>query len=126
VSIVSTEAEEEIAGHAVLDALAANFAGHDAVILAISFDTALLGARQIVTVPVLGMTEASLMTACLLGRRFGLISFGQSSRRMYLDLVHRAGLSQRMAGLETIELVNSATYLREGGQDTAVIEASGG
>ena len=30
VSIVSTEAEEEIAGHAVLDALAASFAGHDA------------------------------------------------------------------------------------------------
>ena len=88
VSIVSTEAEEEIAGHAVLDALAANFAGHDAVILAISFDTALLGARQILPVPVLGMTESSLMTACLLGRRFGLISFGQSSRRMYLERCH--------------------------------------
>ena len=32
VTIVSTEAEEEIAGHAVLDALAAHFAGHDAAI----------------------------------------------------------------------------------------------
>jgi allantoin racemase len=70
VSIVSTEAQEEIAGHAVLDALAANFAGHDAAILAISFDTALLGARQIVPIPVVGMTEASLLTACMLGRRF--------------------------------------------------------
>ena len=125
VSIVSTEAEEEIAGHAVLDALAASFAGHDAAILAISFDTALLGARQIVPIPVLGMTEASLLTACLLGRRFGLISFGQSSRSMYLDLVQRVGLAQRMAGLETIELTNSAAYLREGGQDAAVIDASG-
>jgi allantoin racemase len=84
VGIVSTEAEEVIAGHAVLDALAANFTGHDAAILAISFDTALLGARQIVPIPVIGMTEASLLTACLLGRRFGLISFGQSSRAMYL------------------------------------------
>ena len=29
-----------------------------------------------------------------------------------------------MAGSETIELTNSAAYLREGGQDAAVIEAS--
>jgi allantoin racemase len=54
-----------------------------------------------------------------------LISFGQSSRWMYLDLVQRVGLSQRMIGCETIELKDSATYLREGGQDAAVIEASG-
>jgi allantoin racemase len=124
VSIVSTEAEEVIAGHAVLDALAANVAGYDAAILAISFDTALLGARQIVPVPVLGMTEASLLTACLLGRRFGLISFGQISAGMYRDLVQRAGLVQRMAGFETIELTDTASYLREGGQDAAVIDAA--
>ena len=108
----------------MLDALAANFTGYDAAILAISFDTALLGARQIMPIPVVGMTEASLLTACLLGRRFGLISFGQSSRGMYLDLVQRAGLTQRMAALETIELANSASYLSEGGQDAAVIDAS--
>jgi allantoin racemase len=124
VSIVSTEAEDAIASHAVLDALAAHHAGHDAAILAISFDTALLGARQIVPIPVVGMTEASLLTACLLGRRFGLISFGQSSRAMYLDLVQRAGVAQRMAGFETIELSNTTAYLREGGQDAAVLDAS--
>ena len=55
-------------------------------------------------IPVVGMTEASLHTACLLGRRFGLISFGQSSRAMYSDVVQRAGLSQRMAAHETIDL----------------------
>ena len=124
VSIVSTQAEEDIARHAVLDAIASNCAGHDAAILAISFDTALAGARQIVPIPVIGMTEASLLTACLLGRRFGLISFGQSSRGMYLDLVRRAGLARRMAAFETIELVDSMSYLREGGQDAAVIDAS--
>jgi allantoin racemase len=125
VSIVSTEAENEIARHAVLDALAVHVADHDAAIMAISFDTALLGAQQIVAIPVIGMTEASLLTACLLGRRFGLISFGQSSRSMYLDLVQRAGLWQRMAGLETIDLANSSVYLHEGGQDAGVIDASG-
>ena len=43
---------------------------------------------------------------------------------MYLDLVQRVGLAQRMAGFQTIELTNSAAYLREGGQDAAVIDAS--
>ena len=70
------------------------------------------------------MTEASLLTACLLGRRFGLINFGQSGRSMYLDLVQRAGLWQRMTDLETIDLANSPACLHDGGQDAAVIDAS--
>src|SRR5206468_151252 len=89
VSIVSTEAENDIAAHAVLDVLSETYIGHDAAILAISFDTALIGARQIVPIPVIGMTEASLHTACVLGRRFGLISFGNASRWMYLDWLRR-------------------------------------
>jgi allantoin racemase len=106
VSIVSTEAENDIAAHAVLDVLSEAYAGYDAAILAISFDTALIGARQIVPIPVIGMTEAALHTACLLGRRFGLISFGNSSRWIYLDLVRRSGLLERMVALETIELTH--------------------
>jgi allantoin racemase len=120
VSIVSTEAENDIAAHAVLDVLSETYAGHDAAILAISFDTALIGARQIVPIPVIGMTEAALHTACLLGRRFGLISFGDSSRWMYLDLVRRSGLLERMVALETIELTSTA----DGAQDRLVREAS--
>ena len=124
VSIVSTEAENDIAAHAVLDVLSEAYAGYDAAILAISFDTALIGARQIVPIPVIGMTEAALHTACLLGRRFGLISFGNSSRWIYLDLVRRSGLLERMVALETIELTSTADYLREGAQDRLVCEAS--
>lgn len=124
VSIVSTEAEEEIARHAVLDTLATHHAGHDAAILAISFDTALAGARQVVPIPVIGMTEASLLTACSLGRRIGVISFGLSSRGMYLDLLDRIGLSRRIAGLETVDLTSKDAYLREGGQDALTLDAT--
>lgn len=124
VSIVSTEAENDIAAHAVLDLLAARYPGHDAAILAISFDTALNAARQILPIPVVGMTEAALHTACLLGRRFGLISFGGSSRTLYLDVVARSGLGSRMAAFETIELSGAAGYLREGAQDDAVEQTS--
>jgi allantoin racemase len=112
-----------IAAHAVLDALATMHADHDAAILAISFDTALIAARQIVPIPVIGMTEAALHTACLLGRRFGLISFGASSRSMYLDVVRASGLAERMAGFETVDLTTTAAYLWEGNQDALVLEA---
>ena len=71
-----------------------------------------------------GMTEAALHTACLLGRRFGLISFGRSSRRMYDDLVRRCGPAERMAAFETIDLTTAANHLREGAQDQLVLEAS--
>jgi allantoin racemase len=124
VSIVSTEAENDIAAHALLDLLSARYCGHDAAILAISFDTALAAARQILPIPVVGMTEASLHTACLLGRRFGLISFGNSSRTLYADLVARIGLGSRMAAFETIALSGAAAYLREGSQDEAVRAAA--
>ena len=124
ISIVSTEAENDIASHAVLDVLSKTYIGHDAAILAISFDTALIGARQIVPIPVIGMTEAALHAACLLGRCFGLISFGTASRWMYLDLVRRCGLLERMVAHETIDPTTTANYLREGAQDGLVCEAA--
>ena len=125
VNIVSTEAENDIAAHAVLDILSATYTDHDAAILAISFDTALAGARQILPIPVIGMTEAALDTACLLGRRFGLISFGTASRWLYLDLVRRSGLLERIIAFETIELTKTGELsAREGAQDQLVCEAS--
>src|SRR5258708_38826317 len=43
---------------------------------------------------------------------------------MYLDLVRRCGLLERMVALETIELTTTADYLREGAQDRLVCEVS--
>jgi hypothetical protein len=56
------------------------------------------------SIAVLGMTEASLMTTCLLGRRFGLISSGQSSSsrmsgwELVMPLVRRAGTTRGLHG----------------------------
>ena len=94
VSIVSTEAENDIAAHAVLDTLSATYADHDAAILAISFDTALAGARQILPIPVIGMTEAALHTACLLRAPFWPDQF----RHCKPLAVSRFGAALRSAG----------------------------
>src|SRR5439155_26545366 len=47
-----------------------------------------------------------------------------ASRRMYLDLVRRCGLLERMVALEPIELSSMANYLREGARVELVCEAS--
>ena len=124
VPIVSSELENVIAGHAVLDLLATHARGHDAAVLAISFDTALTAARQLLDIPVIGMTEASLHTACLIGRRFGLITFGTLSRTLYVDLVRERGLQDRMADCVSIEVASVAAYLEPAALDKLVCDAA--
>lgn len=123
-AIVSTEAGNAIAGHAALDLLARHAGQVDAAVLAISFDTALQAAQELMPFPVVGMTAAALHTACLIGRRFGLVTFGGGSRLMYLDLVEASSLGRRMAGCETVELASAAAYLDTALLDQAVLAAA--
>lgn len=123
VAIVSTDAENVVAGHAALDLLAGHAGQVDAAVLAISMDTALSAAQGLLGVPVLGMTAAALHTACLVGRRFGVVTFGAVTRGLYLDLVRESGLSARMVGCETIALANAASYLDHAVLDAAALEA---
>jgi allantoin racemase len=98
--IINSRAENAIAGHAMLALLAENIADADAVLLAVSYDTALLAARELLPVPVVGMTEASMHAACLLGTRFGLVTFGTPA--VYRELVAQQGLTTRLAGIRAI------------------------
>ncbi len=113
-NIVSTVADNTIAQHAVLDALARHHRGFDAVLLAISLDSGLAAARELVSIPVIGMTEAALLTAGLLGERFGMVTFGRQSTAMYLDLAERYGMTRRLAACRTIETQSLTDYLDAG------------
>ena len=125
VAIISTDAENAVAGHAMLGLLAAH-PTVDAAVLATSFDTGLAGAQAVMPYPVVGMTAAAIHAACLLARRFGLVTFGAGSRSMYLDLVEASGLGGRMAGCHTIELASAAAYVGATGWDEAVVDAAAG
>jgi allantoin racemase len=98
--VISTRAENAIASHALLATLAEH-AGHvDAAILAVSHDTALDAARQLMPCPVIGMTEAACLTACMLGGRFAVLTLGQAGP--YEELVARHGLATRCAEVRGI------------------------
>lgn len=121
-SIINSRAENAIAAHMVL-VLAARHAGEvDAVLLAVSYDTALYAAREMLPVPVIGMTEAGMLTALALGPRFGLVVFGTPA--LYREHVVALGLAARFAGLRSIESSAAAVYSDPAGVRSAVVAAA--
>ena len=109
--IVFSHAENAIATHAVLDSLARHHAGFDAAVLAISFDSGLAAARELLPIPVLGITESALLTACTLGQQIGVISFGQVSNALYAEVFARCGVGARIASRRTIDIASAGAYL---------------
>lgn len=96
-AVISSRAENVIAGHALLELLAEHAGKVDACLLAVSHDTALEAARQMMPCPVIGMTEAACLVGCMAGGRFGLVTFG--GIETYRELIARHGLSSRLVGL---------------------------
>ena len=79
-------------------------AQHDAVVLGISLDCGLAQARALYAPrPVIGMTEAACLLACLCGSRFGVLTLGQDMVSLYHKHVCDLGLGQRLAGVAAIE-----------------------
>lgn len=122
-SIVSTEPENVIAAHALLELLATHHAGFDAAIAAISFDSGVFAARTLLPIPVVGITEAALHTACMIGRRYGLVVLGKMSIPLYDDLIDRIGLRTRLGAIEAVEVASRSQYLDRALMDRAILEA---
>ena len=107
-AIVATRSEHAIAEHAAVVLAARHAPGCDAVVIAVSYDTGLKALREMLAVPVVGMTEAALLTACMLGGPIGLISFGRRVWPIYRELIDGYGLSGRIAGKRVLE--NTSAY----------------
>ena len=108
--VIGTRTEHAIGEHSTVALVAQHAAGFDAVVIAVSYDTGLRAARELLPVPVVGMTEAGLLTACMLGGRIGLVTFGRRVLPLYRELVDGYGLSNRIAGWRTLE--STAAYQR--------------
>ena len=123
-AIVSHRAEEAIAGHAILKAIADHEGAYDGVLIGVSTDPALGAVRALLPVPVVGMTEAALLTACMLGARFGLITFSLASAPGYREAVERYGLASRLAGLRTIDIPLARAYAEREKLTEAIVEVA--
>lgn len=121
-AVISTRAENAIAAHALLELIAEHAGQVDAVVLAVSHDTALDAARQLMPCPVIGMTEAACLTACLLGGRFGLVTFG--GVETYREQVTRLGLAARLSGLRGLSVTPPQALADPDGVGALVLEAA--
>ena len=68
-----------------------------------SYDTGLKALREMLGIPVVGMTEAALLTACMLGGPIGLVGFGKRVWPIYRELIEGYGLAARIAGKRVLE-----------------------
>jgi len=94
--------EAEASAMALADEHAAN---HDAIVLGISLDGITTRLREhYPTRPVIGMTEAALVTACLRAERIGLLTLGASLLPLYRQRVQQVGMATRVASYEPPDL----------------------
>jgi allantoin racemase len=96
--LIVNRADWLLGGAATLDALAARRGSYDAAVIAVFGDPALDAAKELLGVPVLGISEAAFHAACMLGRRFGIVSFTAALKPMFQDCLAQHGLASRCAG----------------------------
>jgi allantoin racemase len=102
--VVSSRSENAVAAHAVVTLAAQHHHGCDAVLIGVSLDTALGALRELLPMPVIGMTEAAALVACTLGGRFGVITLGKRTLPMYEELLASYGLEKRVAAVEGVDI----------------------
>lgn len=99
VPYISSRPEAQLAGAEVLTIIAEQQSDVDAVIIAAFGDPGLTAARDLFDLPVIGVSEAAMLTACMVGDRFALVTFSRNLQRWYEECVAAHGLGERFAGI---------------------------
>jgi allantoin racemase len=99
---IENRAEATIAAHAVLDALADHVRGCDAAIIAAFGDPGLAAARELLDLPVVGISEAAFLFAWTLGRRYSIVCLTPRLRTWYMECATKHGLAGRLASVRVL------------------------
>lgn len=103
VAYIETRFEALIGAYATAQVAAEHVAGHDAVIVAAFGDPGLGGLREALPVPVMGLSESALASACLLGHRFSIVAISQRISAWYHEVVEANGLIGRLASIRALD-----------------------
>ena len=95
--------EFRIARAVIRGAIEAEKRGYDAVTVNHFQDAGLAEAKSAVDIPVLGLGETTLLHACTLGRKLGLVTISPSFVPWHEDQVIRYGLGQRVVGVRAVD-----------------------
>lgn len=76
----------------------------DGIVLACFGDPGLYALKQVASVPVVGIAEASMSMALLAGGRFGILAGREGSRPLMDSMARTYGLEARYAGCESLSM----------------------
>ncbi len=113
--------EFRCAAQTIRNALEAERAGYDAVVIGHFQEPGLLECRGALDIPVIGLGEATLLAACSMGRRIGLVTIDPIFIDWHEQQVKAHGLDQRVVGIRAIE-VNLPAFMRAFTDDASYAE----
>ncbi|MCB2095968.1 MAG: aspartate/glutamate racemase family protein [Rhodobacteraceae bacterium] len=103
VPYISTRTEAIVGGLSVLEILAERHRDYDAAIVAAFGDPGLGAARELYDLPVVGLAEAGMLTACMLGANFAIVTFATALGPWYQECVDWHGLAGRCAAIRMLD-----------------------
>jgi len=71
----------------------------DAAIIAAFGDPGLGAARELFPQPIIGLAEAGMLAACMMGKRFAIVTFSNALSAWYRECVEWHALTARLAGI---------------------------
>lgn len=97
---------EETLGRAGMaqQAVIAEKEGMDAIVIESMGDTGLIECREAVSIPVVGMSDASLRIASMLGRKFGIITAGAYHGYAIERLLNAYNLQHQYVGFQKLDM----------------------
>ncbi len=94
--------DELLSAAGTLEVLLQELDNFDAFVIACYSDhPTIYAAREITDKPVLGIAEASMYLACMVGHKFSIVTTNQEWEPLLWDAVHHYGLGQRCASIRT-------------------------
>ncbi len=103
VPYIASRTEAAIAAVVAIEMLTEAPPPVDAAIIAAFGDPGLAAARELMDFPVVGLAEAAMLTACMLGGRFSIVTFSPTLGPWYRECVAANGLDARLASIRLFE-----------------------
>jgi allantoin racemase len=126
-SMLDSDYERTMADSAVtLAGASAEAEGYAAVCVNSTSDSGVAALRSLLTIPVVGPGQATMLAACLLGRKFSILTMWDRWTPGYHKTASEQGVLHRLASVRSIDVAPDTSELLSGKEDMvfALLEAA--